>query len=103
LLKFAIRLEQGESPVEARRNAYNDLFDGDVELEQGDSPVKARHNACNDVFDGDDADVDDKTLQRWLKRAFGLAALPRSAAAWKKITRPLVDLINSRKGQIPKS
>jgi hypothetical protein len=45
----------------------------------------AMRNACNDVFTGKAADVDDKTLRRWLMKDFRLKAWPRSAAAWKSI------------------
>jgi hypothetical protein len=45
----------------------------------------AMRNASNDVFTGKAADVDDKTLRRWLMKDFRLRAWPRSAAAWKSI------------------
>jgi len=77
-LRFAIRIAQGEKPREAMRNA------------------------CNEIFDEETAGVDDKTLERWLRKYFGLKAWPQNAAEWKTITKPLLDLV-TWKGQIPRS
>ena len=62
-LKFAVRLEEGEKPAEARRNA------------------------CNDVFDGKDAEIDDRTLQRWLLTEFDLKKAPRGREDWRYAAR----------------
>jgi len=48
----------------------------------GDDPVTARREACNAVFDGKDADVDDKTLVRWLLKQLHLKKAPKSAKQW---------------------
>jgi hypothetical protein len=53
-LNFAIRLHQGEDPVEARGNAGNEFF----------------------------PDKDDKTLQRYLREEFRLKKLPRTIEEW---------------------
>jgi hypothetical protein len=60
-LRFAIRLEQGEPPLEAMRNA------------------------CNEVFDGEDFDADEKTLKRWLLKEFELKKWPTTADEWKNV------------------
>jgi hypothetical protein len=58
-----------------------------IRLEDGESPPAARRNACNDVFDGDAADADDKTLRRWLLEEFDLKKQPSSADEWKIVAR----------------
>lgn len=45
----------------------------------------AMRNACNDVFSGKAADVDDKTLRRWLMKDFRLKGWPSSTVVWKRI------------------
>ncbi len=58
-----------------------------VRLEKGEEPPQAMRNACNDVFEGKDADADDKTLQRWLLKEFNLNGWPANAEEWKSIAR----------------
>jgi hypothetical protein len=53
-MNFALRLHQGEDPVEARGNAGNDIL----------------------------PDTDDRTLQRYLREKFRLKKLPRTAEGW---------------------
>jgi hypothetical protein len=48
---------------------------------QGKDPVTARRNACG-VLDGRAADMDDKTLQRWLLEAFNLKRAPANEEQW---------------------
>jgi hypothetical protein len=48
---------------------------------QGKDPVTARRNACG-VLDGKAADMDDATLQRWLKEAFNLKKMPANHEQW---------------------
>jgi hypothetical protein len=38
----------------------------------GESPATAKRNACNAAFTGKDAEVDDKTLERWLLQSLDL-------------------------------
>lgn len=54
---------------------------------KGEDPLTAMRNACNDVFDGENANADEKTLRRWLKRQFGLKVWPSSADDWKAVVR----------------
>jgi len=55
---------------------------------EGEEPPEAMRNACNFAFDKKTADkVDDKTLKRWLLKAFGLKKWPASAEKWKTIRR----------------
>jgi hypothetical protein len=54
---------------------------------QGQDPVTARRDACNAVFDGKDAEVDDKTLVRWVLNAFGLKKVPKNTKQWKEVAR----------------
>jgi hypothetical protein len=58
-----------------------------VRILQDEDPVAARRNACNDAFDGKGADVDDKTLTRWLLSAFRLKKAPKDARQWKEIVQ----------------
>jgi hypothetical protein len=62
-LRFAIRLEKGEKPLDAMRNAYNDAFE-----------------VTND-------NADEQTLKRWLCKEYNLAKWTRSADKWKAICR----------------
>jgi hypothetical protein len=55
-----------------------------VEIMKGNDPVTARRNAC-DALDGKAANVDDKTLTRWLLGAYNLKKAPANAEQWKKI------------------
>jgi hypothetical protein len=52
-------------------------------LDQGDDPVTARSDACNDVFV---EDVEDRTLQRYLREVFRLTRLPSTIEEWKPVT-----------------
>jgi hypothetical protein len=53
-------------------------------LEEGQDPVRARRNAYNDVFDEKiDNDVEDEMLRNWLLKDFGLKKWPRTAKEWK--------------------
>jgi len=64
---------------------------------QGKDPVTARRDACNAVFDGKDADVDDKTLVRWVLNAFSLKKAPKSTKQWKEAVRKnLVSIFATR-------
>src|SRR5262249_50095624 len=58
-----------------------------LRLELGEGPPAAMRNACNDIFDDETASADDKTLRRWLMKDFGLKIWPRSEAEWKEITQ----------------
>ena len=58
-----------------------------VRLEHGAQPAAAMSDACNDVFDGKNASVDEKTLRRWLLKAFDLKKSPKTADEWKKMAR----------------
>jgi hypothetical protein len=61
-LRFAIRLEEGEKPLDALRNAYNDAFE------------------TND-------NADEKTLKHWLCKEYNLTKWTSSADNWKAICR----------------
>jgi hypothetical protein len=79
-LGFAIRLYQGEDPVQARRNAGDECF-----------------GVVGDV-------VDDRTLQRYLREQFELKNLPLTADEWKPLIDPehflaLVDKLGSSFGR----
>jgi hypothetical protein len=64
---------------------------------QGQDPVTARRDACNAVFDGKNAEVDDKTLVRWVKKGFSLKEAPRNTKQWKEVARKnLVHLLAIR-------
>jgi hypothetical protein len=52
-------------------------------LQQGEEVPAARQDAYNLVFDG--ADVDDRTLQRWLLKFFGLKRQPPTIEEWKRV------------------
>jgi hypothetical protein len=56
-----------------------------VRILEGEDPAAARRNACNVAFRGEDADVDDKTLRRWLRDGYGLKEAPENSEQWKKI------------------
>jgi hypothetical protein len=59
----------------------------------GEDPVTARRNACNFAFDGKEAEVDDKTLQSWIREDFNLEKAPKSAEQWKEaIVKELLPL-----------
>jgi hypothetical protein len=60
-LAFAIRIDNGDTRPDARRNAYNEVF-------------------------GPQDDVDDRTLQRWLHKVFGLKKKPSVADWYNAIT-----------------
>ena len=55
-------------------------------LDKGEDPSGARRNACNDILDGEQANVDDRTLQRWLLDVFGLKEAPANVEEWKNVT-----------------
>ena len=59
---FALKLHQGEDPIQARRNAGDEWF-GII---------------------GDET-VDDRTLQRYLREQFQLKKLPRTAEEWMPV------------------
>jgi hypothetical protein len=50
---------------------------------QGYDPATARRDACNNVFDGKAADVDDRTLMRWVLEDLDLKKAPGSAEQWE--------------------
>jgi hypothetical protein len=52
----------------------------------GEDPVRARRDACNAVFDGKDAEVDDKTLVRWLLDVFGVKKAPKNTTGLQKLS-----------------
>jgi hypothetical protein len=52
----------------------------------GESPPDARANACNEVF-GENADIDDKTLQKWILNELDLRKSPTTAEEWKNVCR----------------
>jgi hypothetical protein len=58
-----------------------------IRLEQGEKPLTALRNACNDGLDGIDRDADEKTLQRWLVKRFGLERWTSNADEWKTVCR----------------
>ena len=59
---FALKLHQGEDPIQARRNAGDEWF-GII---------------------GDET-VDDRTLQRYLREQFQLKKLPRTVEEWMPV------------------
>jgi hypothetical protein len=54
-----------------------------IRLDKGDTPPEARLKACNQIFLAKDTNIDDRTLQRWLLEVFGLKKAP---ADWMKFT-----------------
>jgi hypothetical protein len=52
-------------------------------VREGENPSLARQNACIDVFG--DTGPDDRTLQRWLRKEFGLKTQPSTIEEWKKV------------------
>jgi hypothetical protein len=58
-----------------------------IRLEKGEEPLEAMRNACNEVFEGKEADADDKTLQRWLLKEFDLERWPANTEQWKSVVR----------------
>jgi hypothetical protein len=63
-IKFAIRIEKGEKPFEALRNA------------------------CNDTLPPGRADtIDDKTLRGWMVKEFRTKEFFRTRAAWQAVAR----------------
>jgi hypothetical protein len=58
-----------------------------IKLEQGEKVSAAVRNACNETLSGKTAEVDDKTLRRWLQKEFGLRRQPSNADGWKKAAR----------------
>jgi hypothetical protein len=54
-----------------------------MRLDKGDTPPEARLKACNQIFLAKDTNIDDRTLQRWLLEVFGLKKAP---ADWRKFT-----------------
>ena len=63
-------------------------------LEKGETPSAAMRNAC-DVLKGKDADADEKTLRRWLLKEFDLKEWPSNADAWKATANITVRTLNS--------
>jgi hypothetical protein len=57
-----------------------------VQIMEGNDPVAARRNA-SEVLDGKAANVDDKTLMRWLLEEFNLKKAPATAEQWKNALR----------------
>lgn len=49
----------------------------------GVDPTTALHEACNDVFEDDD--INDATLQRWVKKHYGLKTWPRTFDEWREV------------------
>jgi hypothetical protein len=68
-----------------------------VRILQGEDPVAARQNACNDAFGSKRANVDDKTLVRWLHQAFLLKKAPKDAQQWKKIVLGFAAVMDANK------
>jgi hypothetical protein len=60
-------------------------LDFGVRVLNGDDPVTARRNACNAVFDGKAANVDDKTLMRWVLLNLDLKKAPKNTEEWEKV------------------
>ena len=54
-------------------------------FQKGQEPKQAMANAYNAIFDGKNDNVDDRTLQRWLREEFSLSKLPSTTQEWKKI------------------
>jgi hypothetical protein len=67
---------EGELLKEAGKGAFALSFA--LRLYQGEGPVEARSNAGNEYF----PDKDDKTLQRYLREQFRLKKLPRDIDEW---------------------
>jgi hypothetical protein len=61
-------------------------FEFAVQIMEGNDPVTARRKA-SDVLDGKDANVDDKTLMRWLLEEFNLKKAPANAEQWENAIR----------------
>jgi hypothetical protein len=57
-----------------------------LQIMLGNDPVTARRNAC-EVLEGKAANVDDKTLMRWLLKQFNLKKAPKNAEQWKNVIR----------------
>jgi hypothetical protein len=51
----------------------------------GENPVTARRSACNFAFDSKAADVDDKTLMRWVLEDFNLKKAPENSEEWQEV------------------
>jgi hypothetical protein len=81
------------NPLDINRDRHKSVFARQfaLQLDKGDDPSAARTNACNVIFEGKDANVDDRTLQRWLLEVFDLKKAPSNAEAWKKITNEYYD------------
>jgi hypothetical protein len=56
-----------------------------IRIEQGEKPFEALRNACNDVLPDDT--VDDKTLRSWIMKEFETKKFFRTNADWKTVTR----------------
>jgi hypothetical protein len=75
------------SPVGSPERLMFDLEFGIRVLRRDQDPVTARRDACNAVFRGKEAEVDDKTLLRWLLEDFNLRKAPKNSEQWKEAIR----------------
>ena len=77
------------NPLDVDRNKHRKqfAFAFAVRIESGDEPPAARFRACNDTLKGEYANVDDRTLQRWLLDEFRLKKSPSNVKEWRKVTR----------------
>jgi hypothetical protein len=57
-----------------------------MRIENGQEPLEAMRDACSDVFDGRQANADEKTLQHWLCEEFNLKKWISNADEWKAVT-----------------
>jgi hypothetical protein len=91
------------NPLDVDRDRHKNVFAlaFTIQLDKGDEPPAARLNACNIIFEGKYANVDDRTLQRWLLDVFALKEAPLTVEKWKKVTdayyRPLLWAIQDLK------
>jgi hypothetical protein len=76
------------NPLDIGRDRHKRMFAlaFAIQLDKGDDPSAARLNACNAMFEGKYANVDDRTLQRWLLDVFGLKKAPPNVTEWKNVT-----------------
>jgi hypothetical protein len=87
VLGFSTRRGPGRKlePDRDRERRYEFALTFALRLVDGDSPPLARQNACTAVFGA--TDVDDRTLQRWLLKEFGLKRQPPTIEEWKKAAK----------------
>src|SRR5262249_1002134 len=91
VLPWALGFPKKRGPgnlLDISRNRHKRLFalEFAIQLDKGDDPPAARFNACNAIFEGKYANVDDRTLQRWLLEVFGLKKAPPNVTEWRKVT-----------------